>query len=242
MKTAFLLPLLLLGLTLPATAQTCEIAGRTGLGLMRFGGPDARSTSSVAYLPNMADFSYTNSPYGSYLGAGVALGLRAQRVGAHQGLLALDLGYEWLRSRVNITQVEYSPSFSSSFRGTYRADGSTHLVSQNLTAFLGLGHRFGLGAVALDVLVGPELAYASGFREKGTGTYDGDKTWATGQRNRAKNLFDVRLRADATAWYHRVGFNASYSHGFINYQGGLLGADPEVYARILRLGLAYRLR
>lgn len=242
MKTSFLLPLLLSGLALPAAAQTCEIAGRAGLGLMRFGGPDAQSASFVSYWPNDAGLSYTSSPYGSQLGAGLALGLRVQRVGANQGLLALDLGYEWLRSRVTITQVAYWPSLASSSRSAYSADGSTHLVSQNLTAFLGFGHRFTLGAVAIDALAGPELAYVFSFREKGSGTYDGSQAWATDRANRAKNLFDARLRADATAWYHRIGFNASYSHGFINYQGGLLGASPEVYARILRLGLAYCLR
>ena len=90
--------------------------------------------------------------------------------------------------------------------------------------------------------VGPEVAYVFDFREKGSGSYDGNHTWATYQRDRADNRFDARLRAEATAWYHRVGFNASYSHGFINYRGGLMGGSPEAYARILRLGLAYRLR
>ncbi|GAA4026031.1 hypothetical protein GCM10022409_07550 [Hymenobacter glaciei] len=241
MKKNLLLPLFLVGLVLPAAAQTCEITGRAGLGLMRFGGPDAQPSSLVLYIPNESGISYTNSPYGSRLGTGVALGLRVQRVGEHRGLLALDLGYEWLRSRTNITQVDYSPSVYSSFRGTYSADGATSLYSQNLTTFLGLGHRFELGTVAVDVLAGPELAYVFSFREKGSGTYDGGKGWATDQRDRAYNRFDARLRADATAWCHRLGFNASYSHGFINYQSGLKGASPEVYARILRLGLAYRL-
>ena len=242
MKNCLLLPLLLLGPALPAAAQTCEIVGRACLGLMRFGGPDAQSASFVNYIPDDASFSYTNSPYSRRPGAGVAPGLRVQRVGAHRGLLALDLGYEWLRSRTNVTEVLYSPSLYSSFRGAYSADGSTHLVSQNLTAFLGFGHRFELGAVAVDALVGPELAYVFGLREKGSGTYNGDKNWETDLRDRAANRFDVRLRADATAWYHRIGLNASYSHGLINYQSGLKGASPEVYARILRAGLAYRLR
>ena len=238
-----LLPLgLLLGLVQPAVAQTCEITGRAGLGLLRFGGPDARAASFVNYTPNDASFSYTNSPYGSRLGTGVVLGLRVQRVGARRGLLALDLGYEWLRSRTSTTEVYYSPGLASSFRGNYNADGSTCLSSRNLTAFLGLGHRFRVGLVAVDVLAGPELAYGFGFRERGSGTYNGNLSWTTDRANRARSLFDTRLRADATAWYRRVGLNASYSHGFINYQGGLVGASPEVYARILRLGLACRLR
>lgn len=242
MKKIGLLLLLLGALARPVAAQTSEVVGRAGLGLMRFGGTDAQSASFVSYTPNNADYSHTNSPYGSRVGAGGALGLRVQRVGAHQGLLALDLGYEWLRSRTNVTEVLYSAALYSSFRRTYPADGSTQLSSQNLTAFLGLGHRFGLGTVAVDVLAGPELAYVFGFREKGSGTYDGGTVWTTNRPDREFNRFDARLRADATAWRHRAGLNVSYSHGFSNYQGGLMGASPEVYARILRLGLAYRLR
>ena len=52
----------------------------------------------------------------------------------------------------------------------------------------------------------------------------------------------ARLRADATAWYRRAGLNASYSRGYFNYGSGLKGGDPGVYARVLRLGVAYRLR
>ena len=62
MKNTFLLPLLLSGLALPAAAQTCEIVGRVGLGLMRFGGSDAQYASFMSYSPNDADLSYTNSP------------------------------------------------------------------------------------------------------------------------------------------------------------------------------------
>jgi hypothetical protein len=80
------------------------------------------------------------------------------------------------------------------------------------------------------------------LHEKGSGTYDGGTAWATDRKNRGRNLVDARLRADATAWRNRLGFNASYSVGFINYQGGLVGGSREVYSRTLRLGLAYRLQ
>ena len=238
-KCLLLLPLL--ALSVPATAQRTEIIGRAGLGLFRFGGKSAESTSFINYY-SRGENGYTNSPYGSRLGTGVALGGRVQHVGTRQGLLALDLGYEWLRSRTSITELYYSPATTSSFRGSYSADGSTSLYTQNLTAFLGLGHHFTVGPVAIDALVGPELAYVFSFHEKGSGTYNGNLEWTTNQRNRAANRGDARLRADATLWYNRVGLNASYSHGFLNYQSGLVGASPQVYARTLRLGLAYRLR
>lgn len=239
MKKHFLL-LPLLALAAPAAAQHTELMGRAGLGLMQFGGKSAAATSHVNYT-NVNGFQagYTNSPYGSRLGAGFALGARAQRVGSRSGLLALDFGFEQLQSRTAIEIVDYYNGTSNTPRP---ATGTTSLQTRNLTAFLGVGHRFSVSGVALDVLAGPELAYAFGFHEKGRGTYDGAMAWATDVNAREFNRFDARLRADATAWYHRVGFNASYSYGVINYQSGLLGASPEVYSRTLRLGLAYRLR
>lgn len=240
-KHLLLLPLL--ALAAPAAAQHTEIAARAGLGLMKFGGRDAASESFVNYSNfSGSDNGYTNSPYGSRLGAGVALGGRVQHVGARNGLLALDLGFEWLRSRTKIGSLYYSRGTYSSYVGAYRADGSTSLETKNATVFLGLGHRFELPNVAVDVLLGPEVACVFGFREKGSGTYDTNEAWATDQKKRASNRADARLRADATAWYHRVGLNASYSYGLLNYQSGLVGASPKVYSRTLRLGLAYRLR
>ncbi|UOQ99053.1 hypothetical protein MUN81_06060 [Hymenobacter sp. 5317J-9] len=242
MRNAFLL-LPLLALPLSAAAQHTEISGRAGLGLFRFGGPSAEGTSFVNFANNFGQPNgYTNNPYSSRLGAGLALGARVQHVGQRQGLVAFDLGYEWLRSRTSITQLYYSQPLTSSFSGAYRADGSTELLAQRVTAFVGLGHRFDAGALVIDALAGPEGAYVFGFREKGSGTYNGNLSWAVDQPNRAASRYDAGLRADATVWYHRLGFNASYSHGLLNYQSGLLGASPEVYSRTLRLGLAFKLR
>ena len=233
-KSLLLLPLL--ALAIPAAAQTTELIGRAGLGLMHFGGPDALAVSAVNYG---GGFSYTNSPYGSLNGAGLSVGGRVQRVSSWGGLLAFDVGYDWLRTRTRIATVNYYDGSSNTPRS---ATGTTALQSQAVTGFLGLGYRLTACAVQLDLLAGPELAYVARFRETGSGTYDGSTAWETDRRDRAPSRVDARLRADFTAWYHRVGFNASYSHGFSNYQGGLVGGSPEVYARILRLGLAYRLR
>ncbi|MFD2721426.1 hypothetical protein ACFST9_22115 [Hymenobacter monticola] len=241
MKKLLLLPLLTFAA--PVAAQHIELQARAGTGLFRFGGADAQNASFINY----SDFpgaSYTNSPYGSRWGAGLALGARAVRVGARNGLLAFDLGYEWLQSRTNITGLSAAFPAYSSYRGLYNADGSTALRTQNLTVFVGFGHRFAAGPLSIDALVGPEVAYVFGLHEKGSGTFDynGRTAWSTDRDRHLAGHIDPRLRADATLWYQRLGFNASYSHGFWNYQSGLLGASPKVYSRMLRLGVAYRLR
>lgn len=238
MKKFLLLPLL--ALAAPVAAQHTELVGRAGLGLMQFGGKDALNTSQVNYTNfNGYEGGYTNSPYGSRLGVGFGVGGRLQRVGRRQGLLALDLGYDWLQARTAISTLNYYDGSSNTPRP---ATGTSSLRSQHLTFFLGLGHQFVLHNINLDVLAGPELAYVFGFSEMGSGTYDGGTAWTTDRPGREFNRADAALRADATAWCHRLGFNASYSFGLLNYQGGLLGASRAVYSRTMRLGLAYRLK
>ena len=92
MKTPLLLFLgPLLALATPVAAQHTELQARAGAGLFRFGGSSAQSASFVNYSDTPGN-GYTNSPYGSHWGAGVALGGRAERVGERHGLLAFDLG------------------------------------------------------------------------------------------------------------------------------------------------------
>ncbi|OGX89364.1 hypothetical protein [Hymenobacter coccineus] len=230
-----------LAVAAPATAQHFELIGRAGASFSQYRGSGTEATSFINYSSYAgAERGYTNNPYGSRLGTGFALGGRVQRVGRRRGLLAFDLGYDWARSRTAITTLYY---YDGAANTAYTATGSAHLRSQDLTAFLGLGHRFQLGPLALDALVGPELAAKLSARETGHGTYNSGTAWATATDRGGHFPLDGRLRADATVWCGRVGVNASYSHGFANAQAGLIGGPVrEAYTRTLRWGLAYRLR
>lgn len=238
MKKAFLI-LPFIALAVPAAAQHAEITARAGLGLLQFGGSYTVRSTAINY--NSSNSGYANSPYGSRLGAGWVVGARAARVGRRHGLLAFDLGYEWLQSRTTVNVLNYYDGASNTPRA---ATGAVGLQTRSLTVFVGVGHRFKLPLVDLDVLAGPEVAYVSGFHDKGSGTFDGSATWALDYARTTDPLADARLRLDVTALYHRLGFNTSYSYGVTNYVGNIYGVSyaPTASTRILRLGLAYRLR
>ncbi|WP_375415920.1 hypothetical protein [uncultured Hymenobacter sp.] len=231
---------LLLALAGPAAAQHTELIGRAGLGLLRFDGRDAARVSTVNYGGDFEEGGYTNNPYGRRLGTGFGLAARGPRVGPRRGLVALEVGYDWLRSRTDIAYVDYFDQFGIA---RYAATGTTHLLTNHIGAFLGLGRRFGLKSknINLDVLAGPEAAFVVVLYEKGSGTFNGAARWRT-DRPRNGATADVRLRADLTAWHRRLGLTASYSHGLSNYRRNLDGLDQQLYSRVLRLGLAYRLR
>ncbi|MFD1469270.1 hypothetical protein ACFQ48_13640 [Hymenobacter caeli] len=228
---------------LPALAQHTELIDRAGASFSQYRGNGTETTSFVNYNYEASTGSgrgYTNNPYGSRLGAGFALGWRVQRVGRHRGLLAADLGYDWARSRTAIDALYYSAGYVNT---AYAATGSAYLRTQSLAVFLSLGRRFQWSPLALDVLVGPELAGNLSVRETGRGTYGSGTDWTTNTDRGGHQAFDARLRADATAWRGRAGLNASYSYGFANAEAGLVGGPVrEAHARTLRLGLAYRLR
>jgi len=240
-KLLYLLPLL--ALASPALAQHTELIGRAGGNLAWFGGHDAAATSFINYSTYRGTTGgYTNSPYGSRAGVGFGLGGRVLRVTRPGVLLTFDLGYDWQQARTSITSVSYyNGDLPPAVQTQYAADGSTYYRTQNISGFLGVGYRATLPGVAVDVLAGPELAGVFGGHDKGSGTFNGTG-WAVDRPHDPAYPLDARLRADLTIWRGRAGLNASYAQGFINYQGGLVGASREVYARTLRLGLAYRLR
>jgi hypothetical protein len=227
-----LLFLVALALAGPAAAQQTELSGRAGLGLFRFGGQDAATISGISYYGDYfgkGPSGHAYEPYGRKVGAGFGASGRVQRVGERQGLLTLDIGYDWLQSEVDVNHLDYSSSLFSSFIASYEAEGKVQLRSQRLTAFAGLGHRFKIGAAELDVLAGPEVAYVFDIHQKGAGTYDNGTSW-------------TMQHADMTLWYRKLGFTTSYVHGVVNHQSGLTGGNPKVYSRIWRLGMAYRLQ
>ncbi|UOG74050.1 hypothetical protein MTX78_18240 [Hymenobacter tibetensis] len=246
MKKTILVPLLL-GLAGPVAAQHTEYNGRAGLGLFRFSGQGAASVSTISYYNDYLSTGpngFASNSYGREVGTGFMVGGRMQHVGSHNGLFALDIGYDRMRSQAAVNQVDYSSSLFSSFRSWYPADGTIAIITQNLTAFLGAGHRFQVGTVNLDLLAGPEAAYVFGVKQKGSGSfeYNNGTSWKINQSEVIRSRGDVRLHAEVTAWYEKIGVTAGYSYGLINYQGGLYGSDAAVYSRTLRLGMTYRVR
>lgn len=234
------LPLGLLGL--PALGQTVEYSGRATASFGQFKGDDAVSTTAVSQANNVpnSESSRAANPYGSTLGVGGGLGLRAQYVAKYKVLAAFDLGYDFIQSRAGVSTVNYNSTVLPYSR---TGSGTVHLYTQAITAFGGVGYRLGSGKMALDLLVGPELAYVVTAQEEGSGTDSNGSGWSTSIARKPANRLDFRLRGDATLWVKQVGLVASYSYGFTNYMPGTTATPyPDASLRLIRVGLAYRLK
>jgi hypothetical protein len=237
----YLLAVPALLLAAPVLGQTIEFSGRATAGFSRFGGSTAAATTPVVTTnTGTAESSRAFNPYGNKLGTGFGASLRAQRVGQAGLLTALDLGFDWMQARADVTAIYYnSPTSSSTRTGT----GKVQLYTPAITAFGGVGWRLAGTKLALDALVGPELAYVLDAREKGSGASSVNGNWSSDLTRQPANRLDFRLRGDLTVWRERVGFTASYSNGFANYQPATTTTTtPDAKVRLLRVGLAYRLK
>ncbi|MFD1871528.1 hypothetical protein [Hymenobacter bucti] len=235
-------------LALPATllatqafGQHIEYSARANAGFSAFRGANATTTTTVSTsTTDGAESSRAVNPYGKRLGTGAGISLRAQRVGKAGLLTAFDLGFDWMQARTDVNAIYYSSASTSYSRP---ATGTVHLYTPSITAFLGAGWRLGGEKLALDAVVGPELAYVLNAREIGEGSSSVNGGWRTDLSRAPANRLDFRLRGDLTVWRNRVGLLASYSLGFANYQAATTSVpSPDAAVRVARVGLAYRFK
>jgi hypothetical protein len=237
----YLLAVPALLLAAPVLGQTIEYSGRANAGFSQFQGSSATTTTSVITTNDgSSESSRAFNPYGKKTGVGFGASVRAQRVGKAGLLTALDLGFDWMQARTDVNLISYNSATNSSTR---TGSGTVHLYTPAITAFGGVGWRLAGTKLALDALVGPELAYVLNAQEKGSGASSVNGSWSSDLTRQPANRLDFRLRGDLTIWRDRVGLTASYSNGFANYHPATAATtSPDAQVRLLRVGLAYRLK
>lgn len=238
MKHLLLLALSLGSYVATAQAQSTEFTLHATSGYFGYRGKSATGTSFINNADIAPQSGYTNNPYGnrftlSYGGAG-----QVQRITSHRLVLGAQVGYEWLRSRVEIN--EYYASYSLS-QPPMPATGHTILNSRFINTHLFAGHRFALGPVSLDATVGPELALLRGRREKGEASGGGTTIRTNRTRHTSVTTDLLRARANLTAYYQRLGLSVGYSSGLLDQKRGYVGGTNDLYSQMLRVGLAYQL-
>jgi hypothetical protein len=237
----YLLAVPALLLAVPVLGQTIEFSGRATAGFSKFGGGTATTTTPVVTTNDgTSESSRAFNPYGNKIGTGFGVSVRAQRVGKAGLLTALDLGFDWMQARADVSSIYYNSPTGSATR---TASGTVRLYTPAVTAFGGVGWRLAGQKLALDALVGPELAYAFNAREKGDGSSTVNGGWTSDVTRTPDARLDFRLRGDLTIWRDRAGLTFSYSNGFANYQpASATTTSPDASVRLLRVGLAYRLK
>lgn len=232
-------------LAVPVLGQQIEYSVRGGATFAQYHGNTAVGSTNVQDANGVpgAESSRAVNPYGQHLGVGGSLGLRVTRQEKFKLLTAFDLGYELLQTRADINNINYNSTVVAYSR---RGTGVVRLYTQAVTAFAGVGYRLGGGEhkLALDAMVGPELAYLTTAREsaKGNAT-DYNTSYSSDLVRTPDNRLGFRLRGELTLWVKKLGVVGSYSYGFTNHMPSSSATpNPDAALAVLRAGLAYRFK
>ncbi|MCC9137731.1 hypothetical protein ACFSKU_02520 [Pontibacter silvestris] len=237
------LSLVLLGMALSAFSfgQKLEVSVQVNGGLSRFGGVSASNSTVLQIYSSNTQNSGAISPYGKRFKSSYGASVQFQRVSKTDLLLGLEAGVESLQSRVNVRGVSITPAINTSSLGYRQASGQSDLRNDfiNLQPFI--GKRLKAGTFDLDVTIGSDIGIGLNSKEEGTATdIQGEQHKTSLELN--NQSVDIRPRVGVTANYQRVGLSASYANGLVNYVNGYSnGAKMEVYSRVFRLGVLYRL-
>ena len=206
-------------------------------GLFCFTGESSVKTSAILYS-EISNSSYTNNPYGAKNGLCYGIAGNLRRVSKKNFLVGFELGYEKLRSKVQINQV-------SGYTGTsiyqYGATGKTFLNFDFINMNPFAGYRIALRSLSFDITAGLDIGYCLAAHEKGSAKAANGTTFKTSS-DRKTIKSDVRARLQLSADHKRIGTYIGYSLGHSNYKSGYIGGTNEAYAKILRFGLTYLLK
>lgn len=217
-----------------AFGQSTEYSFHMNSGLFSFAGPSVTNTSFIMVNNLGSGNSYTNNPYGSHPTVSYEVGFQVQHINANHLIWGIQLGYALFRSRVSINRVYVDSPYLP-----LATHGHTILENRFFNLYPNIGYRFMLPNLMVDLTAGPGIGFDLNSREMGKAfTYF--NTMYTTDTNRHNPGMDIRVRAGFTVYYKNWGLSAGYSYGLRNYSGGMIGVNPEMYARIIRFGVVYR--
>lgn len=222
-------------------SQHAEISVGVNSGLFSFKGISAVNHSSI----NASDFSnaYTNNPYGTKSDLALGISLDYKYVLKNNLLWGANVGYENLRSKVNINQVIVNTlAFPATIVIGESAAGKTNLIYNNINFFPYLGYRMAVEKFNFDISAGADLAFILSAKDKGSATTANNITYET-SLDRKTISTDFRPRIQLNAQYKKYGLHVGYSFGTVNYMKDYIGlGDYEAKSRMLRFGLTYQLK
>ncbi len=219
-------------------AQRYEFSVHLISGLFHYNGSGTNRESFIIKPPDKPDWSYVNNVYGTKPTYSYGVAAQLQYITAAKLLWGIQAGYENLRSSVDLYQDSHVPYGYYTLPPTVA--GYSILSSHKLNFNPFLGYRFKLKQVSIDAVMGLDIAVGISTHLSGqTQVDDGSTDYV--DRDWGKQL-DPNYRFELKASYVRYGLSAGYNYGVYNYNAGFVGASSQVYSRMARMGISYRLR
>jgi len=215
-------------------AQKTELSFNAYSGLFSFRGSGATSNSWItAYTPGTPS-DYTINPYGKKSDFSYSFEIQAQRITKTKNIYGLGVGFEILKSKVNIDTVNGGDLVYFQ----HDANGKTVLKNTFVTLNPFVGQRYSYRNISFDLLAGIDAAFCLKSKEAGQATTN-NKDYIIVENDKAKPSVDFRPRIQLKTQIKKFGFLAGYSLGLINYQNQ---NHPKAYSSFLRFGLSFQLK
>ncbi len=215
-------------------AQNTEFNLKFNSGLFSFSG---KSATGISFI-NVGKFhNFTNNPYGSKGGLSFGFSVNLSRITKKHHIFAIDLGYEVLRSRTDITEIFLNNESSSQ---KLKADGKTYLNNGFINLYLSTGHRFTLSKFNFDLTGGLDFAYHLSSIEKGKASTETTEYTTKIERHTIGMEFRPRLQLEI--FKKRTGIYIGYSKGLKNYLADMTCGTHISYGNIFRFGIKYRFK
>ena len=219
-------------------AQKTEFGIALNSGLFSFKGPSTTDISSINFS-DKTNSGYTNNPYGSKFGLCYGISGNIKRVSKNNFIVGFDLGFETLRSKVDIDKVNGSTGTS-----TYQnfGVGSSHMNLNCINLYPYLGKRFNVQELSFDFLIGVDFAYIVSAYDKGSLFANNDQVFEI-SRDRNTINFDVKPRIQFGLNYRKTAMYVGYSYGLANYHKGFVGAlISDSHSEMIRFGLMHKIK
>ena len=235
MKKIVLLLITILFLT-GVHSQNTEYSLRFNSGLFSFSGQSAEASTFINYNSDRND-GYTNNPYGSKSGLSYGISGNISRITKNNIIFGIDLGYELLRSKIEIDRVS---EYNGTINQMIEANGKTYLNNSFINILPTIGYRFSESKLTFDLSGGIDFAYCLGATEKGSATST-TREHIT-KRDRKTIDTEFRPRIQIGIYKRKIGIYLGYSKGLKNYKSEYVGGVNEAFGNIFRFGIKYRIK
>jgi hypothetical protein len=243
--------ILFIALVTQLHAQNLEFSVGANTGLFHYTGSGSAANSYIVGGGTTNTRNHTGDPYGNNNGPDYGAYAQLQYVSAGGFIAGSQFGYDALRSKVNITDVQINEIFFPGLAGftTYPQDASGHTYLQqdffNLNPYL--GYRIKAGKLKIDLMPGVEFGFDINSYDKGNATYNtnGIPSNYTIDYNMGKARMDVRLKLAAAAYYHKWGIVLSYARGLTGYHtddDDAIATSGYARSELMRVGITFRIK
>lgn len=222
-------------LSLNVFGQSLQYGINLNSGFFRYTGESAEKAEQINYNLDKEE-GYTNNPYGNKYGLSYGISANIKRITRSNLRFGLDLGYEILRSRIDISAVW---QHNENINETVSAKGKTILNSSFVNLFPSVGYQFNKSSMILFFDCGFDFGYCINENERGNAQSE-LRDYET-SKERKTIEFDFRPRIQVGIQKHKIEGYIGYSKGMINYKSGFVGGTNEVYSEMIRVGLTYKL-